>query len=348
MLRRWSCTAFSVSSPQGTVPSRLQRRTQHVRASTNYYYYYMLRSIKPTQTLTGHRLFSSHDENSNAESTRLKNSKQEDPRLAHSSASPTDVLSFKSDSVAEILNESIEILRSSGMPEPEESAVNLLAASLDLPWEVGHRQVRQVWAASSNNGSTSNDARQLPLSERVLTLAEQQYYTQSIHRRLRHEPIQYIVGQWDFLDYTLKVEKPLLCPRPETEELVLLVQNDLKRQQRQSEPPLQDSNQGYIMRILDVGCGTGCIGIALAAADCPNQQLLVSAIDVEPVAVRVASANAAAILGDDWQDRYNVVLKSAADYTVGNDSHRFDMVVSNPPYIPATDRASLKHFFCSL
>jgi release factor glutamine methyltransferase len=170
-----------------------------------------------------------------------------------------------------------------------------------------------------------------------LTATELQDYGSKIQRRLQHEPIQYILGQWDFLDYTLFIERPLLCPRPETEELVGLVLSDMKK-----------LGQGTTLtvggrRVLDIGCGTGCIGIALAA-ESDDSGWHVTAIDVEPVAVRVAAENAALILGPSWRDRYTVALESAADFKVmdsDSDDHRFHVVVSNPPYIPATDKASL-------
>jgi release factor glutamine methyltransferase len=158
-------------------------------------------------------------------------------------------------------------------------------------------------------------------------------YAGKIQRRLQHEPIQYILGRWEFLEYTLVMERPLLCPRrPETEELVGLVLQDMKKHQL-----VAAATSTGRRRVLDIGCGTGCIGIALAAADSDSQ---VIAIDVEPVAVKVAAENAAHILGPGWRDRYRVALESAADLSVDDDD-RFTWVVSNPPYIPATDQASL-------
>lgn len=245
------------------------------------------------------------------------------------------LIKFQSTTVSGIISESIELLEGHYIPEPTESAVNLLAAALDLPWETGHRDLRQLAGAALSSSSS--------LSELHLTAVQLQDYTFKIQRRLQHEPIQYILGQWDFLDYTLCIERPLLCPRPETEELVGLVLSDMKNffaGQATTSPVVRRR------RVLDIGCGTGCIGIALAAADADaNSNYRVTAIDVEPVAVKVAAENAALILGPSWRDRYSVLLESAADFNVRNsdddDDHRFHVVVSNPPYIPATDKASL-------
>jgi SAM-dependent methyltransferase len=124
-------------------------------------------------------------------------------------------------------------------------------------------------------------------------------------------------GTVGFMDYTLRIERPLLCPRPETEELVDLVLQDMKKNP-ETFPTL---TVGSRRRVFDIGCGTGCIGIALAAADSDsNSDILsvVTAIDVEPVAVKLAAENAALILGPAWRDRYRVTLDSVEDYQVTN------------------------------
>jgi release factor glutamine methyltransferase len=273
------------------------------------------------------------DHDGNKEETNV--SVRDASSFPNKNGASTILQEFKMTTVSGILSESIELLEQHHIPEPEESAFNLLAASLDLPWETGHRDLRQlVGRALSSQSSTS--------SERRLTDTELRDYGSKIQRRLQHEPIQYILGQWDFLDYTLNIERPLLCPRPETEELVGLVLQDMKKLDRQAQVTTP-STVGR-RRVLDIGCGTGCIGIALAAAESDDSDSglwHVTAIDVEPVAVKVAAENAALILGPSWQDRYSVALESAADFRVDGDDHRFHVVVSNPPYIPATDKDSL-------
>jgi release factor glutamine methyltransferase len=267
------------------------------------------------------RLFgaSSYPNDGNEDTKLTLNGATSENSTPNSGSIPTE---FQSTTVSGILSESIELLEQHQIPEPTESAVNLLAASLDLPWETGHRDLRQLVGTLPSSSS----------SGRRLTAAELRDYASKIQRRLQHEPIQYILGQWDFLDYTLFIERPLLCPRPETEELVGLVVQDMKK---------VDTPVNGRRRVLDIGCGTGCIGIALAAVE-SDSGWHVAAIDVEPVAVKVAAENAALILGpSSWRDRYTVGLKSAADFKVDGDDHRFHVVVSNPPYIPATDEASL-------
>jgi len=97
------------------------------------------------------------------------------------------------------------------------------------------------------------------------------------------------------------------------------------------------------INILDVGCGTGIIGIALA------DQLLdatVDAIDIDPVAVETALENSRLVLDESEQKCYNVMLCSAATYDPSssqqqNHSTKYDIVVSNPPYIPRHDMNTL-------
>jgi release factor glutamine methyltransferase len=221
--------------------------------------------------------------------------------------------------VPDVLQTAVDEFNATGISEPLHSAIQLLALSLNLPWITGFRDLMQM------HEHDQNTSRHDGLSRRRLTAAEAVHYDSLVNRRLHHEPIQYIAGQWDFLEYTLTVRAPLLCPRPETEELVMLVLDDLKKMKRND-----------TIRILDVGCGTGCIGIALADK---IPECTVTALDVEPVAVETAAANAARI---GCQQRYDVQLIAAENFHVADHTKRFDVVVSNPPYIPAPDMLNLE------
>ena len=98
-------------------------------------------------------------------------------------------------------------LKEENVSEPFESSVHLLAKALDLPWESGYRDLFQVAESAKSRPA---------LASRALTMTEVKTFEDFLHRRILYEPIQYIVGQWDFLDYTLLIRPPLLCPRPET------------------------------------------------------------------------------------------------------------------------------------
>jgi len=149
-------------------------------------------------------------------------------------------------------------------------------------------------------------------------------------------PVQYIIGNWDFFGLTLQCREPILIPRPETEELVerIITTNIL---QRISTP-----------RILDIGAGTGAIGIAIAH-QIPS--LTCVAIDINNEAVSLASLNARNIFGESCGCRYTCIHSSFDQFYQTNvyknknnkddDDHLFDMIVSNPPYIPTAQLASL-------
>lgn len=220
--------------------------------------------------------------------------------------------------VKEALDKSLLYLTESDAPEPESSVTQLMASALDLPWENGFVLVREVSNNNNDDGALAN---------RKLTLQEATHYQEMLLRRIHKEPLQYILGQWDFLEYTFVIRPPLLCPRPETEELVLFVKNDIQQQQHQytSSTPI---------RILDIGCGTGIIGVSLAVM---LSNANVTAIDLEPIAVQTSNENAQRLLLN--KSRYQAILCSAGDFE-SNDVP-FDVIVSNPPYIPQDDMATL-------
>ena len=131
----------------------------------------------------------------------------------------------------------------------------------------------------------------------------------AIKRLQNNEPVQYIVGDVDFYGYTLDVDKNVLIPRRETEELVEYVIKYAKRLNKPS--------------IIDVGTGTGAIAIALSK----ELNLPVYASDISPKAIEVARKNVektdskvSLLLGD--------MLKPYIDKNI-----KVDILVSNPPYI---------------
>jgi release factor glutamine methyltransferase len=222
--------------------------------------------------------------------------------------------------VRQIYSSSLEQMQNQGVSEPEWSAAHLLASAMELPWSNGFSQLQRDMESGGNTD----------LTKQQLTFAQSERYQAMVNRRLNDEPLQYILGKWDFLDYEeIVVRPPLLCPRPETEELVELVRKDIQQHL------LAGKQQQW--NILDVGCGTGVIGIALADT---IQHSRVVAIDIEPIAVATSLANAKLILGSNFAERYVALECGAADYEPSTD-HQFDVVVSNPPYIPRDDMSTL-------
>jgi release factor glutamine methyltransferase len=155
---------------------------------------------------------------------------------------------------------------------------------------------------------------------RELTPTQHALYEKNIARRLRHEPIQYITGQQEFYGLTLNVTPAVLIPRPETEHLVEAVLKLLPASQ-----PL---------KIADIGAGSGAIAIALAAH---LPQASITALDISTEALAVAAANAR---DHNLADRIRF-LQSDLLSAVTHEGDTFDAIVSNPPYVPNSDRDTL-------
>ena len=136
-------------------------------------------------------------------------------------------------------------------------------------------------------------------------------------KRLLGHPVAYLIGKKEFFNIELSVAPGVLIPRPETELLVELVIEFLDSADNQIPTP----------KILDLGTGSGAIGLALAK-NIPSSQ--VTCVDISPDALAIAKKNAA-LLG------LNTVQFHEGSWFEGlND--QFDVIVSNPPYIPAGDQ----------
>jgi len=135
-----------------------------------------------------------------------------------------------------------------------------------------------------------------------------------LQRVAKGEPVQYVLGQWDFRSLTLKVDRRALIPRPETERLVDLVL--ASRQVRETSKPL----------VVDVGTGTGCIILSLAKE---MRDGVFVGLDVSPDALALARENAVLTKLDGR------VLFAESDGCGEFDPASVDVLVSNPPYIPS-------------
>lgn len=162
--------------------------------------------------------------------------------------------------------------------------------------------------------------------DKPLTEHERGLLRQAIQRRLEAEPLQYIVGTTGFRHLELKVRPPVLIPRPETELLVGLVL-DYAQSQSQS------------LRILDIGTGTGAIALALLD-ELPGCILV--ATDIDEAALELAQENARELKKDDalsltfYKDNFASSLVAQQE-----SAQSFDVVVSNPPYIPSAEYEAL-------
>jgi release factor glutamine methyltransferase len=143
-----------------------------------------------------------------------------------------------------------------------------------------------------------------------------------VRRRGDGEPVAYITGEREFYGRPFSVSAAVLIPRPETETLVDLA---LKRIRAVSQV-------GRVLRIADLGTGSGCVALTLAA-EIPAATLV--GTDLSEAALAVAAANARR---HGFAGRVELVAGSWADPLRGRE---FDVVVSNPPYIPSAELAAL-------
>ena len=125
-------------------------------------------------------------------------------------------------------------------------------------------------------------------------------------RRVQGEPLAYLIGEWDFFGRPFHVSPGVLIPRPETEEVVAAALSLLRPGDR----------------VLDLCCGSGCIGITLALEGNPGQVVLG---DISPKALAITKKNA---------ERYpSLPLEIRVDDALGESIEYYDLIVSNPPYI---------------
>lgn len=141
-------------------------------------------------------------------------------------------------------------------------------------------------------------------------------YREMLAKRSRRIPLQYITGVQYFMGLEFLVDERVLIPRQDTEDLVELVLRENPQKEK---------------RVLDMCTGSGCIAVSLAALGGYEQ---VTAVDVSDGAVCVARENAARL---QVSDRVQIVKSSLYEEKtaiLGNDGKRYDVIVSNPPYIP--------------
>ncbi len=195
--------------------------------------------------------------------------------------------------VLEVVRKTTEFFTAKGLPTPRLDAELLVGHALELP------------------------RMQLYLRfEQPLTEEQVERIRGLVRRRAAREPLQYIVGQVDFLGLKLKVDRRALIPRPETERLVEMVVA------RANEAPAT---------VLDLGTGSGAIALALAQA---WPQAAVTGVDSSLEALALAGENAArcgmadrvTLVQSDWFS----ALPADARYTV---------IVANPPYLSAEETA---------
>lgn len=139
---------------------------------------------------------------------------------------------------------------------------------------------------------------------------------EAVERVVAGEPLQYVLGETRFYGNTLAVTPAVLIPRPETEELVDMIVSD---------------NTGEDLRVLDLCTGSGCIAVSLARA---LRFPVVTAVDLSEDALEVARENGERL-------RVKVDFRREDVLAMREDGSRYDIIVSNPPYVLDSERSQM-------
>jgi len=157
-------------------------------------------------------------------------------------------------------------------------------------------------------------------SDFALTDIEQARFEDMRRRRQNGEPLQYVLGEWEFFGLSFAVNHNVLVPRPETEILVDEVLHSARNMSRRD------------ARILELGTGSGNIAVTLAKF---LPQARITTVEISPEALKVAQANA---VRHGVAERVNFILGDIKEYLTGDGQRKtFDVIVSNPPYVPTVE-----------
>ena len=207
--------------------------------------------------------------------------------------------------VLQVIQKSTEFLTRKGVDSPRLNVELMLSQLLELP-RVG-----------------------LYLNfERELQMAQLDQLREWIRRRAEREPLQHILGNTNFCGYELQVNRHVLVPRPETELLAehgWIFLNNLAKNLSTSPEATPHA--------LDIGTGSGCIAIALAAK---SPQSFITAIDISPDALAVAAGN----IEKNQMTSQVRLLQSDLFQSIPKDKE-FDLIISNPPYIVSSEIPTL-------
>jgi release factor glutamine methyltransferase len=158
--------------------------------------------------------------------------------------------------------------------------------------------------------------------DKPLSPAERESFKALLKRRATHEPLQYIIGETEFMSLPFAVTRDVLIPRPETEILV--------------EKVLESSKTRGAVRILDIGTGSGCIAVSLAKM-LPESSI--DAADVAQSALQLAKFNAER---NGAADRMRFIEADVRAENFSDFVHPpYDAVVSNPPYVSLAEWPNL-------
>lgn len=155
--------------------------------------------------------------------------------------------------------------------------------------------------------------------EKKLSETQLDQFGDALLRLKKHEPIQYITGETQFFGLNFKVNKSVLIPRPETEDLVLWILDDFNERKEE-------------LKILDIGTGSGCIAVSLAKN---LLQAKITAIDISVEAIDTARENAEL-------NQVEIDFKQADILQMTELPEQYDVIVSNPPYVRELEKEDMQ------
>jgi len=194
-----------------------------------------------------------------------------------------------------------------------------------------------------------------------ISTIDEQYFLLGLNKLKKEIPVQYIIGETEFFGLPFFINKDVLIPRPETEELVEWAIKKTK-ETRNKNKNKHDANQE--LKIIDIGSGSGCIAIALAK-NIPNASIW--ALDVSEKAIKVAQKNATLNKVDVQFLHLDILKINSLQKTIknslrqaatkhktisslpittrppGNDKLKFDIIISNPPYVRELEKNEIKN-----
>ena len=191
---------------------------------------------------------------------------------------------------------------------------------LQTIYDLDEASVMAGWVFENKAGLKRSDILKDP--ELILDTDTIEKLNYTLQRLMQHEPVQYVLGETWFCNLKLKVNKHVLIPRPETEELVEWIIEDIKI----------EKNERHIS-IIDIGTGSGCIAIALKKK-LPTTNII--AIDLSKEALVTAKENAI-----DNDAKIDFIQLDFLDESSWEALPKFDILVSNPPYIPVNEKEKL-------
>lgn len=155
-----------------------------------------------------------------------------------------------------------------------------------------------------------------------LTAIEERFLLYGLEKLQQEIPIQYVTGKTEFFGLPFNVDESVLIPRPETEELVEWILKEIKDKRQKTKD----------LTVIDIGTGSGCIAIALAK-NLPHSKVV--GLDVSQEALNIAKQNATLNKIDVQFIRQDILDSTTL-------SQKFDVIVSNPPYVRILEKQEIK------